>query len=196
MKTRESDKTPAPRRHDWVQERLSAYLDGALRADEQAKLQSHLATCDACTQDLETLRQTVAVLKRLPSQPLPQSFLLRANQVPSAHRSSSTWLSLMFGGATAMAALLLVMVVALDLAQSTRSLRSFISVPAMSVAIAPQAPASSPSQSSVEGTANEKPQNRWVPLQGRGGAQPVSGPRPESSQKRPVVGVSTGRSSG
>lgn len=61
---------------EYRQEQLSAALDGALAADEQAALDAHLAGCESCRSELEELRQVRALLRALPEPALPRSFLL------------------------------------------------------------------------------------------------------------------------
>lgn len=101
--------------HRYVEERLSAYLDGRLSSQEQRVVEHHLARCPACRWNLRTLRQTVQWTRELPMVPVPRAFTLpvapRARAVPSPRRS---WLPVL-QGATALVALLLVVVVAGDL---------------------------------------------------------------------------------
>lgn len=61
---------------EYRQEQLSAALDGMLSADEQAALDAHLAGCEACTHELEALRQVRMLLRAMPEPALPRSFLL------------------------------------------------------------------------------------------------------------------------
>lgn len=61
---------------DILQERLSAYLDDMLDADERAHLEAHLADCGTCQRQLAELRQVRALLRALPQPALPRSFLL------------------------------------------------------------------------------------------------------------------------
>jgi anti-sigma factor RsiW len=76
--------------HDAQHERLSAWLDGALAAEERAALEAHLATCAACQRELEGLRQVRALLRALPAPTPPRPFLLplegelTASPTPSA----------------------------------------------------------------------------------------------------------------
>lgn len=101
--------------HRYVEERLSAYLDGRLSSQEQRVVEHHLARCPACRWNLRTLRQTVQWTRELPMVPVPRAFTLpvapRARAVPQPRRS---WLPVL-QGATALVALLLVVVVAGDL---------------------------------------------------------------------------------
>jgi len=68
---------PRDRSHRQVAELLSAYLDNMVTADERRLVESHLAGCQACQQQLLALRQTVNLLRRLPPIALPRSFVLR-----------------------------------------------------------------------------------------------------------------------
>jgi hypothetical protein len=67
--------------HSQVAELLSVYIDDEVNADERALVEEHLATCDACVQDLTTLRQTVALLGELPQAAAPRPFTLRESDV-------------------------------------------------------------------------------------------------------------------
>lgn len=61
---------------EYRQDQLSAALDGMLAPSEQAALDAHLATCEACSRELEELRQVRALLRSVPEPALPRSFLL------------------------------------------------------------------------------------------------------------------------
>src|SRR5262249_14091752 len=63
-------------RPDALQERLSAYLDDMLAAEERGRLEAHLAGCGACRQQLAHLGQVRALLRQLPQPALPRSFAL------------------------------------------------------------------------------------------------------------------------
>jgi anti-sigma factor RsiW len=120
--------------HQWVEESLSAYMDGELSPAETARVENHLRECEACTENLTTLRQTVALLQELPAKPAPRSFAVRPASV-KARRAAvpSAWGYGLLKGATALAALLLVVLIGGDLA-----LR-FVGAPMAS--LAPAAPA-------------------------------------------------------
>src|SRR5512135_2573063 len=70
--------------HDYVESRLSEYLDGALPAPERAVVQAHLNECERCAASLASLRWTVGLLKQAPAPALPRSFAL---PVPAAARA-------------------------------------------------------------------------------------------------------------
>jgi anti-sigma factor RsiW len=62
-------------------ELVSDYLEGALPADERARVEAHLEICPGCRAYLELLRATVGELGRLEAGDLPpalQDDLLRA----------------------------------------------------------------------------------------------------------------------
>ena len=61
---------------DEQRERLSAYSDGELTADETRQLEAHIATCAACRNELAALRQVQALLRAMPEPHLPRSFVL------------------------------------------------------------------------------------------------------------------------
>jgi hypothetical protein len=72
-------------RHEKIQGRLSAYLDGDVTPRERARLEGHLAECAACAAELQALRRTVDLLRRLPA-PEPPSYF--ADRVLSAVRAA------------------------------------------------------------------------------------------------------------
>lgn len=51
-------------------ELVTAYLDGALDPDTEARVARHLAHCPGCTQYVEQFRWTVAALGELPPEGL------------------------------------------------------------------------------------------------------------------------------
>lgn len=91
--------------HHQVAELLSAYLDNMVTADERRLVESHLASCQACEQQLLALRQVVGLVRQLPSVVPPRAFVLREADV--APRSSFTRLRRLLpawsGWATALA---------------------------------------------------------------------------------------------
>lgn len=63
-------------------ENLSAYVDGRLDDAERAAVEAHLAECESCRSELESLRQTVALLRRVPEVAAPRSFAIPAAAAP------------------------------------------------------------------------------------------------------------------
>ena len=101
-------------------ELLSAYLDDQLSAEEETRLEAQLATDPALQAELETLRHTVALVRDLPTVPVPRNFILphtaaaRPRLRPLA-RPRRTWAAPLLTTATAVASLLFVVVLAGDL---------------------------------------------------------------------------------
>lgn len=52
---------------------LSEYLDGEMDPEICGHLEQHMGECTPCQAFLESLRRTVALLNRLPEDPLPDS---------------------------------------------------------------------------------------------------------------------------
>ncbi len=98
--------------HERVEELLSAYIDGELSVEEATLVEKHLRDCSACTQDLETLRQTVNLVRQLPAVSPPRSFTISRLVVPERPWA---WGYVYLRGATALAALLLIVLLAGDL---------------------------------------------------------------------------------
>ena len=100
--------------HGYIEERLSAYLDGELSPQERMVVDRHLAKCQDCRWNLKTLRQTVRWTRELPAVSVPHVFTLPVPaQTARAPRPRRTFVPLL-QGATALVALLLVLVVAGD----------------------------------------------------------------------------------
>ena len=62
------------RGHGRFLEMLSDYLDGELPEGERIALEAHLQGCDSCTEEMESLRATVQMLRRMPEVEAPCSF--------------------------------------------------------------------------------------------------------------------------
>jgi anti-sigma factor RsiW len=101
--------------HEFCQENLSPFLDKQLTSSEQARVTRHLQECPACRADLQSLRQTVALLRATPVLKPPRTFFIPASEgVRQRHvqRSRLAYGYLQF--ATAVATVLLVLVVSGD----------------------------------------------------------------------------------
>jgi hypothetical protein len=83
--------------HRSVAVQLSAFIDGELNEREASKVERHLAECAVCRRDLDSLRQTVALLRQVPVRPVPRSFALpkSAQATRVAHRRWATAYSFM-----------------------------------------------------------------------------------------------------
>lgn len=98
-------------------ELLSAYLDGQLGARERARLETQLATDPALEAELETLQHTVALVRDLPSVPVPRNFILpqtaAARPQPARRvRPHRAWAAPFLTAATAVVSLAFVVVLA------------------------------------------------------------------------------------
>jgi anti-sigma factor RsiW len=60
--------------HTRLTERMSAYVEGELPAEEKAAVEQHLATCIQCRTNLKLFRETIDNLAQLKKK-APQSFL-------------------------------------------------------------------------------------------------------------------------
>lgn len=65
--------------NDEIREKLSAYLDGALAADERSALEAELARSEELRLELEALRAVSDSIKSLPKEKLPEGFMARLN---------------------------------------------------------------------------------------------------------------------
>ena len=62
--------------HRRMWELLSPYLDGEVSPRGRERVEQHLATCEACRQELEELRATVNLVQALPQVAPPRAFTL------------------------------------------------------------------------------------------------------------------------
>ena len=107
-------KGSAKSRHEHMEEKLSAYLDGQLSPSERSAVESHLGTCGQCQWSLQTLRTTVQWTRDLPVVPVPRVFTIPV-PVQLAPEPRWRWSMPLLQGATALVALLFVFAVAGDL---------------------------------------------------------------------------------
>ncbi len=68
-------------------EQLSAFFDKRLSSDEQAVFDAHLSTCQQCQGNLADIRLTVALLRAMPEEEVPRSFVLPSRLAPVPERS-------------------------------------------------------------------------------------------------------------
>ena len=66
---------PAPIACRDVVEVVTAYLDGALDAREQRRLEAHFAACDHCNAFLAQIRETIAISGSLAPEAVPPAAL-------------------------------------------------------------------------------------------------------------------------
>lgn len=63
-------------------EQLSAFFDRQLSSEEQAVFDAHISTCQQCQNNLADLRLTVALLRAMPEEKVPRSFVLPGALAP------------------------------------------------------------------------------------------------------------------
>jgi anti-sigma factor RsiW len=63
-------------------EQLSAFFDRQLSSEEQAVFDAHMSTCQQCQNNLADLRLTVALLRAMPEEQVPRSFVLPGALAP------------------------------------------------------------------------------------------------------------------
>ena len=97
--------------HNRIRTLLSSYIDDQVSADEAARVEAHLAGCDECREELESLRMTVQLLSELPVLELPRSFALETAPEPEPSFAGRLWTARL---ATSAAAALLVALIAGD----------------------------------------------------------------------------------
>lgn len=95
-------------------ELLSAYIDGALSADDQQRVAALLRQEPAAAHALARLQYTRAVLAATPGLPVPRAFTLTEAMVGQTRRQSAGWLAWLkptyLRGAIALVAVLLLVV--------------------------------------------------------------------------------------
>jgi anti-sigma factor RsiW len=102
--------------HRYVAARLSAYVDGEVSHRERRRIESHLASCEACRAELRALRWTVDLLRQTPPVKAPRLFVVReADLVKERPRARARMPLQVTQWATAVVALLFVLVVGVDL---------------------------------------------------------------------------------
>jgi hypothetical protein len=101
----------ANRNHNKLRTLLSSYIDGEVNEQEKHRVETHLAGCAECREELESLRSTVGLLGLMPALELPRSFVLSEAPRPARQPSSFIWGARL---ATSVAAVLLVALVMSD----------------------------------------------------------------------------------
>ena len=136
------------RRHAAIRALLSSYIDGEVSAAESRRVEEHLSGCDECGVELESLRATMALLRRMPMLETPRSYALTPADAEAAapQRRLPSLVSFTGGlataGATALVVVLIVGVVFLARLGFTGSAAAPATAPAsMAAAPAPAAPA-------------------------------------------------------
>ncbi|MBN1641797.1 MAG: zf-HC2 domain-containing protein [Anaerolineae bacterium] len=108
------------REHRYVDRRLSAYLDGELGNRERARVEAHLARCQECRASMRALRWTKQLLQQAPAIKVPRSFVVREADVARPQRAFVRRPLAVTQWATAVVALLFVLVLGGDLLLGAR----------------------------------------------------------------------------
>jgi len=135
--------------HQWVEERLSEYVDNRLLPRERAAIEQHLAECAACRASLESLRWTIALVKQAPAPALPRTFVLPV-PAPRAPRPSLAFGLAQFGAA--LATVLLLVVIGVDVLIQSSALRAPMPSVAYESAAPPREIAAAPPTTTRETT--------------------------------------------
>ena len=76
-------------RHGKMRELLSSYIDGEVSDSERRRVERHLAECEECRQELESLRLTVSALRQLPEIQASRSFAV--SEIPDPVMGGEGW---------------------------------------------------------------------------------------------------------
>ncbi len=108
-------KAPTPNDwHSYVEERLSAYIDGQLTDEERGEVRKHLQECERCQASLDSLGWTIKLVKQVPAPPLPRQFTLPVPE-PKRAPAMAGWLKWGLGAASVVAASAFVILLTIDL---------------------------------------------------------------------------------
>ncbi len=117
------------REHRYVEVRLSTYVDDEVSDRERRRIESHLAGCEACRAELRALRWTVGLLRQTPPVKAPRLFVVREADLAKERQPARARIPLRATQwATAVVALLFVLVVGVDLLAG-RGLPRFATAP-------------------------------------------------------------------
>ena len=99
-------------------EDLSAYMDKMTSAAEREAVEHHLADCESCREELESLRQMVGLLRRVPMETPRRSFILAEAPAVSAAPQPRRMPAWGYAAATSAAALVFAVILTADLSGS------------------------------------------------------------------------------
>ncbi len=147
-------------RHRRTRALLSSYIDGEVSAAERRRVEAHAAGCAECSDEIESLRATVELVRALPELELPRSFELTRLPEEEPRVSLGVWAPRL---ATSVAGLLLVGLLAADFAGTLVQSGGFDEEAAeMQAAAAPPAPPAAMAQA-AEAPAPQQPQAAAAP---------------------------------
>ena len=96
-------------------ETLSEYLDGRLPASQALQLEGHVEACDRCGLELESLRETVGLLRQMPMLEPRRIFTVGEAPLLAPTRPLFRVPSWAYGAAASVAVLVLALVTTADL---------------------------------------------------------------------------------
>ena len=176
--------------HSYCQENLSSYLDGELSPRARERVDRHLAECERCRWDLETLQRTVGLLRAMPRPKAPRSFaILETMPAPALPFWMRPGVYTALRAATATAALFFVMTVAgtvLSVPMQSRAPAGAAPMLAAAKAAA-TAPAAMPLPATAAQNAEALPNGTpAAPKFGAGAATPSAAPAAAAAAEAPV----------
>jgi hypothetical protein len=175
------------RRHEPDVNLLSAHLDGRLDAREMARLEPHLASCEACRADLAGLRAARDALRALPEAAPPRSFRLRPADVERAAVSGAPGPSPMLRwapAASAVAAVVFAIVLSVDLTSSGGGSSYRAPLAARPADNAPNAQTSGAADKSIAGASAPVPQSGAAGADATGNAAAPGSPTSDTSDSQ------------
>jgi hypothetical protein len=113
---------------------LSGYLDNQVTPEQRTYIERHVLICVSCQLELQSLRQTVAMLQALPRVLAPRAFTLSEVQIGRRARAGAGLTAPWFGGLARVAGVMAALAV---IAVSVAILRQSAFAPAAQVARAP-----------------------------------------------------------
>ena len=105
------------RREHLVTETLSEYLSGSLPPGEGRHVEAHVETCAGCRDELDSLRYTVGLMRRVPMVAPRTTFTLSEAPVAASSRARVSWLpGWSYGAAASVAVMVFAIVLSADVA--------------------------------------------------------------------------------
>lgn len=173
--------------HQYVEERLSAHLDGQLSSKEWAVVERHLKACAHCRWNLDTLGQTVQWTRSLPAVTVPRVFTI---PVPAqkARAQRRPWGLPVLQGATVLVAVLFFLVVSSEVLL-TGFLPASAPEPAVMLEKAPEREPADAQSTEVVSVVEEEPAAAAEVDTERPVTEPSHAPMPEAAS--PTEGMRT-----
>ncbi len=175
------------RREHLVIETLSEYLSGRLPPGEVRHVEAHVETCTGCWDELDSLRNTVGLMRRVPMVAPRTTFTLSEAPVEASSQGRVSWLpGWSYGAAASVAVMVFALVLSADVAGL---LADDVAAPAPAsgtpaedtAAFAPEAPAAAPvPEGAIEGA------ERTMVLENEGVEPPVAAPPVEAREAQRV----------